>query len=131
MARIYGTAGNDIRNFSSETAGIEYFTRGGNDIVIGTSEGDIFHAEGGYRDNFRNIFFGGAGNDVFHGGEGRSTFVGGVGADTFYGGYGVDTLSYEHSSAAARVDLKNNPFSGGEAAVLSGVVPLTSADFIL
>ncbi len=141
MSRMYGTAGDDVRNFSDLPGGIEYFTRGGNDIVIGTSDRDIFHAEGGYWDNFRNIFFGGAGDDVFYGGEGRSTFVGGTGADTFIGGFGVDTLSYEHSWAGVRIDLQNNLFSGGEAsgdkiiindpaAIIENVIGSDHADII-
>ena len=115
MQRMRGVNGTDIYNFSDLASGVEYLTGGGSDIITGTGFADTFRVEGGYWDNNRNTFFGGAGDDTFHGGEGLATFVGGEGRDVFVGGYGIETISYQWSAAAVTVNLDGGYFEGGEA----------------
>ena len=77
---------------------------GGNDDIEGGGGNDALTGRGG--------------DDRLIGGAGDDTLTGGAGADTIDGGpngaFG-DTLSYAGSSAAVRVNLGRNEYSGGDA----------------
>lgn len=89
--------------------------RGGeeDDKLEGGAGNDDIEGGGG-----NDALTGRGGNDRLIGGTGDDTLTGGPGADTIDGGandaYG-DTLSYAGSSAAVRVNLGKNAYSGGDA----------------
>ena len=77
---------------------------GGNDDIEGGGGNDALTGRGG--------------DDRLIGGAGDDTLTGGPGADTIDGGpndANGDTLSYAGSSAAVRVNLGRNEYSGGDA----------------
>ena len=77
---------------------------GGDDDIEGRGGNDALTGRGG---NDRLI--GGAGDDTIEGGRGADTIVGGPNDAN------GDTLSYASSSAAVRVNLGRNEYSGGDA----------------
>jgi Ca2+-binding RTX toxin-like protein len=81
------TAGNDVLDYSGESAGQTVNGLAGNDTMIGTQVADTLRGDGG-ADTIR----GNNGWDTLSGGQGWDTLVGGRGNETLFGGRGNDTL---------------------------------------
>lgn len=77
-AKILGSAGNDVMDFSTATfTGISSVLGGsGNDLITGTNGDDVIDGQDG--------------NDTLIGGMGNDTLTGGIGTDTLTGGAGND-----------------------------------------
>lgn len=94
--------GNDTFDAHSQGQGVEIYSSGGDDLVIGSYSADTIWA--------------GSGNDTVMGGAGNDTIIGDVGADRLSGGGGNDTLY---------IDSSDTYVSGGDgydAAYITGLV---------
>ncbi|WP_147385571.1 calcium-binding protein [Oleomonas cavernae] len=80
---------------------------------------------------FRDAMAGDGNTNTLNGGAGTDVLAGGGGADTLDGGDGIDIVSYAASLAGVQVDLKNNTYTGGDAAgdSLVGIEYLTGSGF--
>lgn len=125
MARIDGTAGNDV--LTSGNPGDTLYGYGGDDTLYGGGGTDILY---GGDDN--DLLFGGTGNDTLYGDAGDDTLNGGAGNDRLEGGAGFDYADYS-SSGAVTVNLATGSAAGDGTDVLvdiEGVIGGNSADLI-
>jgi Ca2+-binding RTX toxin-like protein len=82
----FGTNGADTL-ITKESATI--FGGGGNDVIRGSYEADVFYGEAG-----NDYLFGSRGADLLYGGDGNDVLNGGNEGDLLYGGQGADTFLY-------------------------------------
>jgi Ca2+-binding RTX toxin-like protein len=94
----------------TSNVGVEVFGGAGNNMMVGTTAGDILSGEDG-----NDTLFGLAGNDTLNGGEGNDLLIGGAGADSINGGNGADTASYISSIAGVTINLVTGVHLGNAA----------------
>jgi Ca2+-binding RTX toxin-like protein len=103
MATITGTDGDDILFGTPlfdfvrlEDGDDDFFTRGGNDFVLGGSGNDTLRGEAGKNtligESGRDFCFGGDDDDLLDGGPGDDALAGDSGNDKLNGGLGPDLL---------------------------------------
>ncbi|WP_367714279.1 tandem-95 repeat protein (plasmid) [Nitratireductor sp. GISD-1A_MAKvit] len=116
-----GFAAGDVYRNIEALAGTEY-----RDTLGGDDRANVLDGRGG-----SDHLEGRGGDDTLVGGAGDDTLEGGAGADILDGGAGDDTASYETSSAAVAVSLRNGTASGGDAEgdTLSSIEHLTGSAF--
>lgn len=66
-------------------------------------------------DEWANILYGYANNDVLAGGNGNDVLIGGSGSDKLSGGYGIDTASYETAVSGIVANLTDARKNAGDA----------------
>ncbi|MFA5915496.1 MAG: Ig-like domain-containing protein, partial [Burkholderiales bacterium] len=107
MANIKTNAGNacdDDRNDGRDHTQTIVGTNG-NNILIGTSRGDVINALKG-----DDTVYGGAGSDRLNGGQGDDTLIGGAGNDYIDGGpHGYDTAVYSGNYRDYRISFSAGP----------------------
>ena len=136
IERIHLSDGDDIVRAGQATVdryGLSIYANGGNDLVIGSSEGDFIdggdgndtiYAGGG--DDFvqsstgNDVIYGGAGNDNIRWGQGNFEEV--IGNDTVYGGDGFDLMN---------VWVKDGYVENGKGVEVNIVKVNTAGDFRL
>ena len=156
--KLFGGTGSDTASYAGSDAGVSVDLRNGNafgghaagdtltnienltgssffDTLIGNSQANVLRGENGF-DSLRGFggddqLFGGNGNDTLMGDTGNDLLNGGAGADAIDGGAGIDTASYDGSSSAVSVDLRNGNAFGGDAAgdTITGIENVTGSDF--
>lgn len=109
-----------MMNTGDRDNGISVFEIGGDDDVLGGTNGDdkIFGFDGdddlsGKKGD--DELFGGSGQDTLLGRAGADLLRGGTGGDIIIGGSGIDTADFTGSTSAVDVDLSAGTASGGAA----------------
>ncbi len=113
---LSGGAGNDIVGYRGSATAVTV-DLSDNTATGGDAEGDSITGFEGVVGSFHDdTLKGGSNADVLIGEFGDDFLEGRAGADTLDGGTGSDTVSYDGSSAAVTIDLRDGTATGGDAA---------------